>query len=155
MDQQDIPESRDYRHVQCGTETVISGDAFEIGSNPLSDVTRTWCATCDAFFPVSEFEWSDTGENISDYYSRHSASATKLDRFFCSKRFMVICAITGFILGAVGGYFLFRDEQLWLQVFMVPFLGGLGVFLACAMFLQLDKLITKRVCGVSDTRTLT
>jgi len=29
------------------------------------------------------------------------------------------------------------------------------VFIAGLMYLQLGKLITKRVCGVSDTRTLT
>jgi len=89
------------------------------------------------------------------YYARHGARATRVERFLCSKRFMVICAITGFILGAVGGYFLFRDEKLWLQIPMVPFVGGIGVFIAGLMYLQLGKLITKRVCGVSDTRTLT
>ena len=150
-----VPESRVYRHLQCGAETVISGQAFEVASNPLSDMTRTWCNQCNAFFPVSDYQWSDTGENISDYYSRHNARATKVERFLCSKKFMVICAITGFLLGAVGGYLLFRDEKLWLQVFMVPFVGGVGVFIICAMYLQLGKLITKRICRVSDTRALT
>ena len=155
MTPSEVPESRVYRHSQCGAETVISGQSFEVASNPLSDMTRTWCNQCGAFFPVSDFEWSDTREKISDYYARHSAGATKLQRFLCSKSFMVICATAGFILGAAGGYLLFRDEALWLQVFMVPFVGGIGVFLACAAYVQLGKPITKRVCGVSDTRTLT
>jgi hypothetical protein len=68
---------------------------------------------------------------------------------------MIICAITGFLLGAAGGYFLFRDQKLWLQIFMVPFVGGLVVFIACSIYVQLGKPITKRVCGVSDTRVLT
>lgn len=42
-----------------------------------------------------------------------------------------------------------------LQIFMVPFVGGLGVFAACAAYVGLGNLITKRVCGVSDTRVLT
>lgn len=150
-----IPESRVYRHLQCGTDTVISGQSFEVASNPLSDMTRTWCNNCNAFFPVSDYQWSDTGEKISDYYSRHSADATQLQRFLCSKKFMLICALTGFILGGVGGYFLCRDQKLWLQILMVPFIGGIGVFIACAIFITLGKSITRRVCGVSDTRVLT
>ena len=150
-----VPESRVYRHLQCGNETVISGQAFEVASNPLSDMTRTWCNHCNAFFPVTEYQWSDTGETISDYYARHSARATGLERFLCSKKFMVFCAIVGLLLGAVGGYLLFRDQQLWLQIFMVPFVGGVGVFIACSLFVTLGKPITRRVCGVSDTRVLT
>jgi hypothetical protein len=150
-----IPESRVYRHLQCGGETVISGQAFEVASNPMSDMTRTWCNQCNAFFPVTDYQWSDTGEKISDYYLRHSARATNVERFLCSKKFMIICAIAGFILGAVGGYLLFRNNPLWLQIFMVPFVGGLGVLAACALYLQLGKPITRRVCGVSDTRVLT
>ncbi len=150
-----VPESRVYRHLQCGTETVISGQAFEVASNPLSDMTRTWCNQCNAFFPVTDYQWSDTGEKISDYYARHGARATGLERFLCSKKFMVICAITGLILGAAGGYLLFRDQKLWLQVFMVPFVAAVGVFIACAAYVMLGKPITRRVCGVSDTRSLT
>jgi hypothetical protein len=150
-----VPESRAYRHVQCGQETVISGQPFEVASNPLSDMTRTWCTTCNAFFPVTDYAWSDTGEKISDYYARHSARATALDRFLCSKRFMMICAATGFLLGAIGGYVLFRNQAVLIQVLMVPFIGGLGVFAACALYLALGKPIVKRVCGVSDTRVLT
>jgi hypothetical protein len=150
-----VPESRAYRHLQCGADTVISGQSFEVASNPLSDMTRTWCSTCNAFFPVTECQWSDTGEKISDYYSRHSAGATQLQRFLCSKKFMIICAVIGLIAGGIGGYFLFRDSKLWLQIFMVPFVGGIGVFVMCAIYVQLGNIITKRVCGVSDTRVLT
>lgn len=150
-----VPSSRAYRHVQCSTETVISGQAFEVASNPLSDMTRTWCVKCDAFFPVSDYEWSDTGEKISEYYARHSARATPLQRFLCSKMFMVICAITGLIVGASAGGLLFRNQGLGLKIAMAAFIGGLGVFGACAIYIELGKVIVKRVCGVGDTRVLT
>jgi len=150
-----VPESRVYRHVKCGTDTVISGQSFEVASDPLSDMTRTWCSQCNAFFRIEDYEWSDTGEKISDYYARHSVGASARQRFLCSKKFMIMCAVTGLILGAAGGYLLFRDQKLWLQVFMVPFVGGLGIFVACAIYVQLGKAISKRVCGVSDTRLLT
>jgi hypothetical protein len=59
------------------------------------------------------------------------------------------------ILGGVGGYLLFRDNDLWLRILMVLFVGAVGAFVACAIFVQLSKAITKRVCGVGDTRVLT
>jgi hypothetical protein len=152
---QPVPESRVYRHQQCGSETEISGQAFEVASNPLSDMTRTWCNQCNAFFSITEFQWSDSGETIADYYARHGAKATSTQRFLCSKKFMIVCAVTGLILGAVGGFFLFRNSQIWLQIFMIPFVGGLGAFVACAIYVELGKLIVKRACGVKDTRVLT
>lgn len=121
----------------------------------MSDMTRTWCSQCNAFFPITDYEWSDTGEKISDYYARHGAKATNLQRFLCSKKFMIICAVTGLLIGAIGGYVLFRDQNVMAKVLMIPFLGGIGVFVACAIYLQIGKPITKKVCGVSDTRVLT
>ena len=150
-----IPESRAYRHSQCGSETVISGQAFEVASNPLSDMPRTWCSQCNAFAPISDVAWSDTGETLSDYYARHGARATNTQRFLTSRRFLILCALSGLIFGGVGGYLLFRDNDLWLRILMALFVGGLGAFVACAIFVQLSKAITKRVCGVSDTRVLT
>jgi len=155
MNQPPTPESRIYRHLQCGTETVISGDAFEVASNPMSDMTRTWCNQCNAFFPITDYQWSDTGEKISDYYARHSAKATALERFLCSKKFMIVCAVIGLILGAVAGYFLARNQALGLQIGIAVFVGLLGAFGGLAIYLALGKPITKRVCGVSDTRLLT
>jgi hypothetical protein len=155
MATQAVPESRVYRHLHCGSETVISGQAFEVASNPLADMTRTWCNQCNAFFPVTDYQWSDTGETISDYYARHSARATAIERFVCSKKFLIVCALGGLVLGGIGGYLLFRDEALWLQILMTLFVGGLGVFAASALFIQLGKPITRRVCDVNDTRLLT
>ena len=75
--------------IQCGNDTVVSGDAFEVVSNPMSSMEQTQCSSCGAMFPISDFEWSDTGEKLSDYYARHTQNATELQRFLCSKKFMV------------------------------------------------------------------
>jgi len=68
---------------------------------------------------------------------------------------MIVCAVAGVILGGTGGYFLFRSQQLWLQIFMVPFCGVLGVFATCGAYVALGHVITRRVCGAGDTRVLT
>ena len=95
--QPEIPESRTYRHQKCGAETVISGEAYAALSDPLSDMSRN---SCNEFFPLADHEWSDTGETITDYYARHSARATGLERFLCSRRFLVISAVIAFPVGA-------------------------------------------------------
>jgi hypothetical protein len=155
MNQESIPESRSYRHSKCNGVTVVSGQPFEVMSNPLSDMSRTWCSECSSFFPLSEYEWVDSGEEITKYYARHSASASSVERFLCSKKFLVASAVVGFLLGAIGGFFLFRNNALWLKIFMTPFVGFIGVFIAAALNVSvIGKIIVRRVCGVKDTRIL-
>lgn len=149
-----IPESRVYRHDKCSADTVISGQSFEVASNPLSDMTRTWCTTCNGFYPVSEYAWSDTGEKITDYYARHSANATPLQRFMCSKKFLIVCAVIGLALGSVAGFYLFRNQAQGIRIFLTLFSACVGVFVGAAANIELGKVIAKRVCGVSDTRIL-
>jgi hypothetical protein len=155
MSQSAIPESRVYRHTQCNSETTIGDNAFKVASNPLSDMTRTWCSQCSTFFPVSEFEWADSGETITDYCVRHGAKATGLEPFLCSKKFLVIFAAIGALLGGVVGFLMFRDDILALRIFMVPFTAFVGVFCAGAIAVfGIEKAIVWRVCGVTDTRVL-
>jgi hypothetical protein len=155
MTQSSVPESRAYRHTKCGGETVISGPAFETASNPLSDMTRTWCTPCNAFFPITEIEWLDTGETIAKYYERHGAKASSFDRFLCSKNFLLGSVAVGLLVGAGVGYYLFRDRAAGAKFLMTAFVGFLGVFAAAALNVSvITKLITKKVCGVSDTREL-
>ena len=103
MTQPTIPESRSYRHQKCNTETVVSGQAFEALSDPLSDMSRTWCSTCNAFGPLSDYAWAESAELITDYYARHSIRATGIEWFLCSQTFLVVCADAGFGLGATAG----------------------------------------------------
>jgi hypothetical protein len=150
-----LPESRTYRHRKCGTETTVSGQAFETISNPMSSMERTFCTACNAMFGISEYEWSDTGESIADYYARHSKSATPSQRFLTSKKFMVVL-ISMITLPAAGGAYWLMANNNWLaRVFGV--IGGLviGAFIGMVVFVELfDKPIKRKVCGVPDTRVL-
>ncbi len=155
MNAAEIPESRSYRHQKCQTETLVSGEAFAALSDPLSDMSRTWCSVCNDFFPLADFEWSDTGERITDYYSRHSARATGLERFLCSRKFLVISALVGFLVGAIAGFMLFRDRGGVVMIFMTVFVGVVGVIVFGSLKeFALGKVIVRRVCGVKDTRML-
>ena len=155
MSEQTVPESRAYRHLQCGQDTEVSGQAFEVVSNPMSSMERTQCSACGAMFPISEFAWSDTGEKLSDYYARHTKNATPTQRFLCSKTFMVALIAGVAILTAAAISWLVWDMN-WLAR-LICFVGGLGVgaIIGGALFLEgFDKPIRRKVCGVSDTRLL-
>lgn len=151
-----VPESRVYVHSQCGQETVVGGQSFEVVSNPMSSMEQTQCSACGAMFPISDFTWADTGETIADYYARHTQSASDLQRFLCSKKFMV-GVIALFALGtATGFYLLVAGDDLFTRGIVV--LGGLmiGAMVGMSAFLSVfANPIKKKVCGVADTRTLT
>ena len=150
-----VPESRTYRHTKCGAETVVSGGSFSVVSNPLADMTRTWCTPCNAFFPVSEYVWADTDEKIVDYYNRHSTKATAFDRFLCSKVFLIVSVVFGALVGIAIGYAFTRNGALGQRLLVSGFLAFIGVFAAAALNISVvSKAVVKRVCGVADTRRL-
>ncbi|MCA9074185.1 MAG: hypothetical protein KDA93_04065 [Planctomycetaceae bacterium] len=150
-----VPESRAYRHVQCQTETVVGEESFVVASNPMSSMEQTFCSTCQMMFPIAEFEWVDTGETIADYYARHSADATDMQRLLCSKKCMVAIALLGALLGAIAFYLLVKDDDFTTQAFVI-FAGlAVGGVIGLQVFLKVfEGPITRKVCGVSDTRLL-
>jgi hypothetical protein len=156
MSEQSIPDSRAYRHVQCGNETLVSGDSFQVVSNPMSSMERTFCSTCNSMFPIADYEWCDTGENLADYYARHTTSATDLQRFLCSKKFMVALIAFWAVVAASGCYYLVRDQVLLAKAICL-FTGlVVGAVIGGTVFLNVfEKPITRKVCGVRDTRLLT
>lgn len=156
MTSESIPESRNYRHRKCGNETTVAEQSFETVSNPMSSMEQTFCSSCNAMFGIEEIEWSDTGETIADYYARHSANATPMQRFLTSKKFMLaLIAVIAF--AAAGGAFILLANSTSL-IKILGALGGfvIGAFIGMMIFLEaIANPITKKVCGVSDTRSLT
>lgn len=121
----------------------------------MSGMTRTWCTHCNAHHGIAEYTWSDTDETLADYYARHSASATDVQRFLCSKKFMVTLWIVGFILASIGAFFLFANMKPGMRIVFTPLVGLIGVMVASAVFVSgFANPITKKVCGISDTRRL-
>lgn len=156
MNEQAVPESRAYRHVKCGNDTVVSGQPFEVVSNPMSSMEQTQCSSCGAMYPITEFEWSDTGETISDYYARHTKNATDMQRFLCSKKFMVALIVLCILAIEIGVYFLLANAGGLVLFFGL--VGGLviGAIIGMSVFLSgFANPIKRKVCGVRDTRSLT
>jgi hypothetical protein len=65
-----IRNGRTYRHLTCGEETWVSGDIFKNLSNPFLLCGGTHCSWCRLNGRLWAFEWSDTGETISDRRAR-------------------------------------------------------------------------------------
>ncbi len=59
MSDSNMPESRSYRHVKCDGVTTVSDQSFEVLSNPMSSVTRTWCSATDS----EDYEESEGGSS--------------------------------------------------------------------------------------------
>ena len=155
MNDAEIPEARVYTHHDCSTETIVGGEAFQAISDPLSDMQRTWCESCMDYFPLSEFAWSDTGEKITDYYARHAAGASGLQRFLCSRVFLLISVAFGLLVGVVIAVIGFRDERWTILLLMIFTFAVIGVVLFGSLKeFVLGPFIVRRVCGVSDTRML-
>ena len=149
------PDSRNYRHRKCGTETTVSGQSFETVSNPMSSMEQTFCTACNAMFGITEYEWCDSGETIADYYKRHSKNATPIQRFLTSKKFMVLTILLIALPASGGAYWLMANNNWLARVLGVA--GGLviGAFIGMMIFVEVfAKPITRKVCGVADTRTL-
>ncbi len=155
MAENQTQESRAYRHRKCGTETTVSGQSFETVSNPMSSMERTFCTSCNSMFGIDEYEWADTGETIADYYDRHSKNATSLQRFLSSKKFMVTLILIIALPAAIGAFVLMANNNGIARV--LGSIGGLvvGAFIGMILFVEaFAKPITRKVCGVTDTRVL-
>ena len=88
-------------------------------------------------------------------YERHSTQATALDRFLCSKAFLIVSVLVSAAVGIAIGYVLTRNGGWGQQLRAGGFLAFVGVFAAAALNVSvISKVIVKRVCGVSDTRAL-
>ncbi len=113
------------------------------------------CSTCGAMFPIAEYAWADTDESLSDYYARHTIHATPLQRFLCSKTFMVALIAIAAIAVAGAAYALVANDNWLTRLICVA--GGLmiGAFIGMAIFVSgFANPIKRSVCGVSDTRLL-
>ena len=152
---QPVPDSRVYRHTTCGAETTIGGQSFEVASNPMSDMTQSYCSQCGGMVPITKLQWADSGELISDYYAPHTQNATDTQRKLCSKKSMMTVIAIFALGGAIVLNVTLAKESVGSQVIMAVVGFLVGAFIGAALFDNLiSEPIKKKVTGVKDTRTL-
>lgn len=115
---------------------------------------KTICCKCGKAFPVSEFQWVDTGEGIAAYYERHLASVPALPRLLCSRQFSKIILLIGFLSGiALGGWCWSVLGIVWGIVVGVvsSLVGAIG---SLVIWDAVTARILSRSLGVPDVRCL-
>lgn len=124
-------------------------------SDPLAGMRTTYCVKCEDQFPVSEFAWSDTNELISNYYARHRKNASASDLWWCGNGGLALLMGLGFMAGVVSGVVLGLMTSGLIGVISGTVLALAGAIAGAVLRENFfARRITKRVCGVSDTRLL-
>jgi len=147
-------DSRTYRHRKCDGCTTLSGQALVYVSNIFAHPDSTYCSRCADYFPMHEFEWNDTGESLTDYYSRYAAMFHGLDRTFGSGDFTWALIAVGAIVGGVTGFLAARS---WGTLAAIAG-AGVGVivvgFVAFVVGATIMHHVWVRVVGTSDITSL-
>lgn len=143
-------ESRTYRHEKCDGLTTIGGDDLIYVTHIFSHPDRTRCHKCEDYFPMHEFVWDDTGESLTDFYSRYAGMFAGKDRFFGSSSASFVFIALGLILGGVIGFLVAGGWGT---------LGKIGAAIAGALLLgfvgfivgaMISERICKRILGTDD-----
>ena len=138
---------RGYIHRSCGAETLLESPELQAVADPLARMKRTYCAECEGIFPIAEFAWSDTRENISDYYRRYQGQVSPWQRFLASRLGMFVIAGALVWFGFSGSLVL---GSFW--VLLIGLLLAIGSL--AAHTLVVGPWILKRAFGTSDAREL-
>ncbi len=95
---------REYRHIPCRGQTLVSGKEFANLADPFTGVTSTFCAACGTLDDVAEFEWVDTGEIVRSYRNRLRRAAPPSLKIWAILRIAIIVlfSLGGLMGGPVG-----------------------------------------------------
>ena len=58
------PVRRSYRHVTCGSVTIMGRALAETYARQPGFYGATYCVSCARHAPVAEFRWDGTGETV-------------------------------------------------------------------------------------------
>jgi hypothetical protein len=58
------PVRRTYRHLKCGSETTMGQAIAETYARDPGFYSGTFCYTCKAHFPLDQFVWAGTQEQV-------------------------------------------------------------------------------------------
>lgn len=148
-------ESRFYLCTSCGEETEISGPEFLALADPLANMKQTYCVECEEYLPLDQFKWSDTGESIPDYYKRHGAKATNIDRFWCDTSGLLCLGILGLFVGGMLGAVVGMTSGFWFGAIASIVLGLAGGIAGLVIReTVISPRILERVCGTRDVTSL-
>lgn len=159
IDDEDLEEAesesqRGYIHNACENTTFVTDDTFKAVADPLPGCVSTFCSHCAKQFPVADYQWADTGENLADYYRRHQEKVSGLGKLWISRWFgLGVPAAVAIGMATLGIWLLVRGSGflgvlvLMFGFTMLPLAAIIGWRMGC-------QAILKSALGVSDPREL-
>lgn len=149
-----VPDSRAYVHSQCRESTRVDGGDFRNMASPVPGMVKTMCSKCGQAFPVSEFRWEDTGENIDAYYERHRARIPALARLLCSRPFNVAILLIGLLSGIACGAWCWSPLGVVWGIAIGVVASLLGAIASLVIWDAITGRILSRSLDVPDVRCL-
>jgi hypothetical protein len=111
---------------------------------------RTYCERCNDDFAMHEFVWDDSGESLTDYYSRYAGMFKGRDRFFGSETMVFSSIAVGALVGGVAGFLIGRAwgilATIGAAVLGVVLVGFVGFVVGAAI----KQRVCRRVLGTDD-----
>ena len=108
---------------------------------------RTYCMRCNDDFPMHEFVWDDTGESLTDWYSRYAGMFHGMDRFFGSETLVFFSIAVGAVVGGVAGLLV---RGVWAAILGIVLVGFVGFLVGGAI----KGSVCRRVLGTEDFASL-
>lgn len=151
--QREKRDARTYRHRICGGRTTVGGDDLIYVANIFHHPDRTRCSRCNDYFPMHEFVWDDTGESLTDYYSRYAGQFVGLNRFLAADAVFTLIAL-GALVGGVAGFLVGRTWGT-LAAISIAVLGVLVVgFMGFVLGASISQATWQRVLGTHEYTSL-
>jgi hypothetical protein len=149
-----VPSSRSYIHNKCGQTTDVDGGDFKNIASPVPGMTRTMCAACGSVFPISEFKWADSDEEIVAYYERYRAQVSPYTRLICSRQLSLATLSLGLLTGSGIGIWSGNSIGLIWGI-VIGFVASIvGVIASLIIWDMITSRILNKALGVPDARCL-
>lgn len=149
-----IPNSRSYIHNKCGEVTEVDGGDFKNMASPIPGMNWTMCAACCGYYPVSEFKWADSNEEILAYYARHRARVSAFTSLICSRPFSIVIILFAFLAGiGIGIWSGFALGLVW-GILIGLVASFVGVIATILIWDSIETRLLNHALGVPDVRCL-
>jgi len=149
-----IPESREYVHVGCGQITQVTGGDFKNVASPSPGVVKTMCSACGTYFPISEFKWEDTQEDIVSYYARYNAKVPAFIHQICSRKLGVALLLVGLLAGIAVGVWSGNALGILWGIVIGIVASLIGMLVGINIWDGMGHRALRRALGVPDVRCL-
>lgn len=135
-----------YVHGRCQSSTLPTQETFFPICDSFQACEGVYCQACQAYVPLEEVTWEDTGESLADFRRRLEANVPRIVRLWRGW----LGFVPGALLGLAIGWLVFQTLKLPRAKESLAIGGGAGA----AIVYVVGGLLLQRIYGVKDGRRL-